>query len=44
MLFLGWQGIYTFLAVCAVVFVVILYFAKRLNREPMDTEATLIAH
>ncbi len=44
MLFLGWQGIYTFLGVCLFVTLMILYFATRLNRKLSESKTVLFTH
>ena len=44
MLFLGWQGIYTFLFVCIAVFLMIIFFAKRLNNTMSENETNFVAH
>jgi len=44
MLFLGWQGIYTFVGVCLVVGLVIMYFSNRLNQKLSESETALFNH
>lgn len=41
MLFFGWQGIYIFIGICIIVSLVIMFFAKKLNREPVEIDQNL---
>jgi len=44
MLFIGWQGIYTFVSVSLVVVLMIVYFANKLNQELIVNESDLLFH
>ena len=44
MLFIGWQGIYTFVSVSVIVVLMIVYFANKLNQELIVNESDFLFH